>query len=225
MGDPSCDTVTEQYDLTGWLPGAMRRGAQAEELDPMREAAINAAISDNKILRAYWAAVWGEELVTTFNDLNTGYGQWDVKQEMLKQLQEGVILCSSDTCRWVDYSVPGNILFGYVAASADVPEDLSTLAGGILEVQDGTFNSENWTNLYEDPYDSAAVSFGYQLYSDYGPNITEEEFNNALTTDILESFQPIPEGFVPPFSPISQNNSYSIGYFDCFAENGCVDPD
>lgn len=121
--------------------------------------------------------------------------------------------------------MPGNILYGYVAASAYVPENLSRLAGGILEIRDDTADSKNWRNLYEDPYDSAAVSFGYQLYADYGSDITEEEFNNALTVDILESFQPTPRGFAPPFSPIPQSNSYSVGQFDCFPANGCIAPE
>ena len=229
QGDPACNHSSStqssgtQYDLTGWLPGAMRRGALAEELNPMREAAFNALMEEG-LTQSYWSTIWATELVTTFNTLNTRYGQWDVKREIKDQLREGIILCSGATCRWVDYSTPGNILYGFVAASAGVGEDLSRLAGGTLELIEGEAEWDNRGNSFEDPFDSAAVNFGYQLFEDFGPNMTNEEFFSALTVDILESFQPPPEGFVPHFPAGPQSNNYSVGAFDCFPENGCIAP-
>lgn len=81
-GSPWEQTCNEpQYDLTGWLPGAMRRGAQAEQLDLMRYAYI-AALTDDSDTTIIWAAVWLDEASTTFLDLNTKFGEWDVKREM-----------------------------------------------------------------------------------------------------------------------------------------------
>ena len=219
---------TKQYDLTGWLPGAMRRGAQAEELRPMRQLISNPIEDydkwswDSNIEFYSLAGAYLQELGTTFYNLNTGYGQWDVKREIEEIIGQGVTLCSGNTCRWVDYSVPGNILFGYVAASVGITPDVARQAGGLLEIKEGTAIWANRSNDFEDPYDSAAVNFGFQLYETYGSDITEEEFTAALTIDILDSFQPIPDTFTPPSSPIPQSNFYSADAFDCFPQNGCT---
>lgn len=223
-GSPWEQTCNEpQYDLTGWLPGAMRRGAQAEQLDLMRYAYI-AALTDDSDTTIIWAAVWLDEASTTFLDLNTKFGEWDVKREM-EVLGEGITLCSSDACRWVDYSVPGNILYGYVAASVGMPEDFSRIAGGILEILEGNFNPAFADNAFENPYDSIAVGFGYDLFEEYGPDITNSEFSAALTTDILVLFQPPPDTFSPPGPAQSQENSYSVQRFDCLASRDCIDPE
>src|SRR5690606_15407087 len=125
------------------------------------------------------------------------------------------ILCSnSGACRWVDYSTAGNILYGATAASVGVPRWLSTLAGGYLEVRDGTAKWENILNVFEDPYDSNAVYFGYDLYQSSGGKVTEEIFRNMLTNEILNSFQPPNEGFLPPFEPNHQPNQYPADRFD-----------
>lgn len=125
------------------------------------------------------------------------------------------ILCSnSGTCRWVDYSTAGNILYGATAADAGVPRWMSKLAGGLLEIKQRTVNWDNLWNLGEDPYDTKAVEFGYDLYENTGGNITEEAFRDALTDEILNSLQPPPEGFIPPFEAQPQSNAYSPDRFD-----------
>ena len=82
-------------------------------------------------------------------------------------LGEGLVLCGDAQCGWYDYSVPGNILYGFAAASVGVPLHYSLLAGGALEIKEGTAQLDNFYTLFEDPHDFAAVSFGYYLYGKY----------------------------------------------------------
>jgi hypothetical protein len=212
-----------QYDLTGWMPLVINRNLNSEELmkmrlyndwmqrDPGKKPAVTLPVM-----------LWANEVFGDFFSLNTGGGRWDIKLEMQEQFRTGPgkedsahILCSnSGICRWVDYSTAGNILYGATAASVGVPEWMSTLAGGLLELRDGTAKWENRTNVFEDPYDSNAVNFGYDLYKNSGGKVTEEIFRKMLTDEILNSFQPPNEGFSPPFEPNYQSNQYPADRFD-----------
>lgn len=51
------------------------------------------------------------------------YGPKNIKVAMLRDRGQGVTLCGNDGCRWVDYSTPGNILFGYAAEAAGMSEE------------------------------------------------------------------------------------------------------
>lgn len=212
-----------QYDLTGWMPLVINRNLSSEELikmrlyndwmqrDPGKKPAVTLPVM-----------LWANEVFGDFFSLNTGGGRWDIKLKMEKEFRVGPneedsahILCSnSGACRWVDYSTAGNILYGATAANVGVPRWMSTLAGGYLEVRTGTAKWENILNVFEDPYDSNAVNFGYDLYKNSGGKVTEEIFRNMLTDEILNSFQPPNEGFSPPFEPTHQPNQYPADRFD-----------
>ncbi|MCK6567047.1 MAG: polymorphic toxin type 44 domain-containing protein [Anaerolineales bacterium] len=229
-GERAGQEEERQYDLTGWMPLVMNRNIESPELADMK------IYNDQRQLKPYeliipgiqmpinsaFSALWVRELAGDFRTLNTGGGRWDIKLEMKEEFRNGTddedsahILCSnSGTCRWVDYSTAGNVLYGVTAADAGVPRWMSKVAGGLLELRDGTFKGENWWNMFEDPYDTNAVNFGYDLYESTGGNITEEAFRNALTDEVLNSFQPPPEGFVPPFEAQPQSNTYPADRFD-----------
>ena len=151
-----------------------------------------------------------------FWKLNTGEGLWDIKLRIRGRISDGIVLCSTSSCRWVDYSVPGNIKYGYIAALMGVPQVFSKAAGGFLEVKEGTANLDNLPTLLENPYDWAAVEFGYYLYDQFGRDITIAEFRNALTIDVLNSFQAPPAEFIIPGPAKSQTNTYPPGYFNYY---------
>ncbi len=113
----------------------------------------------------------------------------------------------------MDYSAPGNILFGFLSAARGISQHIAWAIGGLREqmdlVQKG--HAPNLTYLpawLDNPGDKAAVDFGFKLYNDYGSDITWDEFKSALTTDVLDSFQ-IPEPYPTPFQmPVPQKNTY-----------------
>jgi len=224
----------KQYDLTSWMPLVMNRNTISPELEDMeyyddwRHPKVYDFIYPGTFMpaRSIFSGLWLTELAGDFRTLNTGGGRWDIKLEMQKEFRTGTdekdaahILCSnSGTCRWVDYSTAGNVLYGVTAADVGVPRGISKLAGGLLEIWEGTVNWNNWRNLCEDPYDTKAVEFGYDLYKSTGGNITEDAFRDALTDEVLDSLQPPPEGFTPPFEAQPQPNAYLPDRFDHLEE-------
>ncbi|MCC7117226.1 MAG: hypothetical protein IT310_01775 [Anaerolineales bacterium] len=219
-----------QYDLTGWMPLAINRNIASPELadmeyyDDRRHLKLYDLIAPviTAPIRSVFSGLWVSELFGDFLSLNTGGGRWDIKLEMQDKFRNGMgdkdaahILCSnSGTCAWVDYSTAGNVLYGATAADVGIPRWMSKLAGGLLEIRDGTAKWENWWNAFEDPYDTSAVNFGYDLYENTEGVITEEAFRDALTDEVLNSLQSPPGGFKPPFEAQPQINHYPADGFD-----------
>jgi hypothetical protein len=155
-------------------------------------------------------------LLGPFYQLNGGGGQWDIKINMQERIGEGIVLCGSGGCAWVDYSTPGNIHFGFMAGVLSVPELLSQAAGGYLEIKDGTAELENWETLFENSQDWAAVQFGYDLFESFGADMTVTEFQKALTVETMKTFQPPPPSFPVPGLAQPQINHYPPKYFNYY---------
>ena len=163
-----------QFDITEWL---------AAEMD----------------YEAFWLSQYASCgydkrcLYITHLKLFGDYGKYDIKRSMLNNMGDAVVLCGSWTCKWVDYSAPGNIMYGYLSASRGVPNYVSWVAAGLLEAknayQDQTPYSGELSSWGDNPGDKAAVDFGYKLYEKYPDGITLEDFQSELTPQILEMFQ------------------------------------
>ena len=159
-----------------------------------------------------------DAMLGPFLELNGDYGRWDIKRNIQRDIAVGIILCGSDGCGWFDYSTPGNIHYGFIAAATGVPENLSMLAGGYLQVfKDRQFEWNWWSTAFEDPQDFAAVQFGYNLYETYGTEMTLDDFQTALTADIRDTFQPPIPAFQIPGPAQPQANWYpprAFNYYD-----------
>jgi|SaaInlV_200m_DNA_2_1039689.scaffolds.fasta_scaffold05267_3 hypothetical protein len=149
------------------------------------------------------------------------YGLYDIKREMQIEIGNAIVLCGSDGCGWVDYSAPGNIMYGYLSAARGVPQWTSWLAGGGLETKDlwaqEGFDSAleniqaNGSSWWDNPGDKAAVDFGYDLYDKYPDGMTVTNFKNELSVDVLDTFQSPP--MLPETPPREQRNVYPPGKF------------
>ncbi|MFZ1537191.1 MAG: polymorphic toxin type 44 domain-containing protein [Chromatiaceae bacterium] len=203
-----------QYDMTAWLVSEMVSNVNGTEM-----AAMEAVLDQPQPINMSGPFVivvdtrYLQMLIGPFYQLNKTYGLWDFKQKM-EDLGGGVILCGSSECVWVDYSTPGNIHYGYIAAAIGVPKQLSQGAGGFLEVSSPTGEPGGVSTLFENPEDWAGVDFGYQLYDSFGDDMTLAEFQSALTTDVSEGLQRPPSTFEPPWPAKPQENHYPLGFFD-----------
>jgi hypothetical protein len=204
MRNPNCDVEEQneggspQYDVTEWLVGTMDS---------------EVAWLDTFVSCSWWDKVC---LYRSHFNLFSDYGKYDVKRTMQNTLGDAVTLCGGWGCKWVDYSAPGNILYGYLSASRGVPKIFSWVAAGGLEY----YNSEKlgqpytgtWSSWGDNPGDKAAVDFGYKLYEMYPDGITLEDFKLALTSDLLNSFQQPSNTPGIPAHP-SQSSGYPYGFF------------
>ena len=145
--------------------------------------------------------------------------RWDVKDEMQFQLSESFRLCSRYACHWYEYSVLGNILYGFTGTEADFTELELRIGAGYAEARDPeNKDRRNWPGIRpiaylpperrpyccDDPQDHHAVGMGIEMSRRCGADVTTREFQ-ALLVDYhegLASGTPI-QGPVPgwPHAP------------------------
>ena len=201
----------DQTDVTEWLANELNTQLGDDDLaNPMGECVTGGfECTYGKI-----GGLYGSHL-----NLFGNYGKYDIKRKMQGIRNGSVVICGQEGCRWVDYSAPGNIMFGYLSAARGVEQGVSWLAGGALEIRDwatdGRKNGLPYTGEFssygDNPGDKAAVDFGYSLYEQYPNGFELTDFQAALTTEVLATFQG--PSVSPNIPALPQSNSYPGGYF------------
>ncbi|HUW94651.1 MAG TPA: polymorphic toxin type 44 domain-containing protein [Anaerolineae bacterium] len=147
-----------------------------------------------------WLALW----VRRVADDHT----WDFKDQIYSKLGDAVMLRrSGDAYGWYEYSVPGNINFGYAGRAAGFPAlalhlgasfaeitDLAHKEGGeatclIPGIPDGAcpsllevyLNPEWQSTLYDNPPDWGSVEFGVQLWEQHPVGLTLDQLASFLS--------------------------------------------
>lgn len=135
-----------------------------------------------------------------FYNLNCTGCVYDMKQTIRTEKGRMIMLCGSSECDWFDYSTPENIHYGYLAASAGIPQVTSDIAGGILETvtffEEG-IHSGSFRYWGENAEDAIAVRLGYALFDAFGDDLTVAEFQAGLDVfwDVLQ--RPHPDLIMP----------------------------
>ncbi len=167
--------------------------------------------------------------------------RWDFKVKIQQELGKTIMLCHTEGCEWFEYSVPGNIHYGYVGRAAGF--DLRTLHFGasIAEITDPNHWEELkafarillitrhyanlhlfcrlnlyvhyswWQTGFDDPTDFAAVELGSALYDRARTCVTLADFQT-----LLASYSPQLMHMPPPADPYKPPNvwPYPLGHFD-----------
>jgi hypothetical protein len=142
-----------------------------------------------------------------FYNLVQDRAKWDFKHKIRAELgTEAFVLfhgLKRSEYRWYEFSVAGNISFGYVGRASGVPGDVLHYGAGWAEVKDPSHKDDTWCyldcssvlcgsyyvkqdwikTLFDDPQDSAAVEVGIKMYDLYGGQfMTYANFQSALKT-------------------------------------------
>ena len=158
---------------------------------------------------------------------------WDFKHTIEARLGEGITLCSRRECQDnIEYSVPGNIHFGYVAGEAGYSDMITQLGAGHAEITDPAHdpNSPHYTGPYEgkigfmsgagglgfnfgdDPNDWQAVQFGLHLYNRYRGGLTMLQFKRELAR-YMDNFSHHSPDNIEVASDVATQWPYPLGYF------------
>lgn len=161
---------------------------------------------------------------------------WDFKHKIKVDLGEGITLAGETD---LEYSVPGNIHFGFVAGEAAYAATVVHLGADQAEITDPAHDPEraaeagveyvgpyepsgkfgwSWDSgfsvmLGDDPLDHAAVNFGLMLYYKYGRNPSQAAFEQELA-GALATFARHAPSSNPVSEQVSRDWPYPIGYFD-----------
>jgi hypothetical protein len=176
----------------------------------------------------------GRELFSSL----VGHGQiWDFKHRILARLGPGITLCSNRECSdEIEYSVPGNVHFGFVGREASYPGSFIHLGAAGAERDDPShvLGHPKYTpyegnrgliwgtsglslNLGDEQMDHQAVQFGIHLYNKYGRGLTLSQFRSELGHFMKSFATEIPQGIVA--EDTARDWPYWVGYFKPFPED------
>jgi hypothetical protein len=160
-----------------------------------------------------------------FEELVGDGKRWDLKDKMRRELDDSFMLCGTSNCYWFEYSVLGNILYGYVGAQAGFSEIELRLGAGYAEARDPENRARfNWPAIhpiaylpeerrpyyYDDPFDYRAVGMGIAMSRRYGDNVTMQAFQALMT-----EYQQLMARGAPNYAPVvGPGAPYGAGYFD-----------
>ena len=175
---------------------------------------------------------------SSFMSLVKDHATWDFKHEIKKRLGTGITLCAGSNCQNdIEYSVPGNIHYGFVARQAGYMPSMTNAGVGVAEVidpahdpdrasrvgvehvpYDGTWGLESGPlgisfNFGNNPKDHQAVELGIRMFNQYGVDMTYSEFLSTLQSGIssLDRHSPYPNSVSPE---IAKKWPYPVGFFD-----------
>ena len=231
----------DHRDLTSWLVREVGANANGPEVGMIR--------TYNKLADSYYGQ--GEQYRSSaallfgiaayeWRELVKDGARWDFKDQIKDKLEgETVMLCHSGGCEWFEYSVPGNIHYGYVARAAGFSLETLHLGASVAEIMDpahreeariiGKYfvnvhvplpclieqldmyvNFEWWRAGFDDPTDYAAVELGGRLFDRARYDVRMGDFK-ALLRAYASRLMHMPAPTEPYFNPAWP---YPLGYFD-----------
>jgi hypothetical protein len=161
-----------------------------------------------------------------FYELVKDHGPFDPKHKIKAYLGEGITIGDQDD---IEFSDPGNILYGFVGASIGYVDQILYMGAGIAEITDPAHDPATakkvgvdfvpFTGDVAPPYygdshgDHNAVAFGIYLYKVFGMGLTLSTFRSAFSQSSsgLDRHQ---AASWPVLPGISRNWPYAVGYFD-----------
>jgi len=182
--------VPGDRDLTNWLYRELIAAVRTPEVTTLRFLALQSQAVFQAMALEGWASLVRDR------------HRWDFKHRIQRVLESKAIVFrkTDDTPYAVEYSVPGNIFYGYVGRSI-FPGSLLHLGAGYAEGTDPShIGEEHWYPLivygvcvfdfylnprylatwFDDPEDYRTVEFGIQLWENHGESLTEAQLVEEL---------------------------------------------
>ena len=243
----NCEPLNPR-DLTRWLHNEMTWNAKnhwsVKFMKAENDLALQNFIKGNESLREcnkelallYFsqATVAHGSALTVFYFMVKDGGPWDFKDEIGTRLGPGITICTSNSNCFndIEYSVPGNIHYGYIGLAAGFTSAEIKFGAGWAEKNDPSHNPKNpaysgpylggedFSNYDEDEWnygdetrDNTAVTLGIKMWKKSQENLSYEEFMTIMGEKIsgLDRCTPSPE-------TVSSDDKkawpYTVGYFN-----------
>jgi len=151
----------------------------------------NAAINDIRTANSFPLPIAKTYAYPAFEKLVGDGKTWDFKDKIQDELGNSFRLCSRYKCNWYEYSVIGNILYGYIGKYAAFSGIEIRGGAGYAEARDpenrgnyntpfGYFPRDRIRTGFDDPKDHHAVGMGMEMYRQYGTGVTIRDFQALL---------------------------------------------
>jgi hypothetical protein len=170
----------------------------------------------------------------TFREQVKNGARWDFKDEIGIQLGQGVTFCGPSKCyNDIEYSVAGNIFYGYIGRASGFPWWEIKGGAGWAEKNDPSHNPKSSEYVPDAPlgevdtsssdpvawdfgdemHDNAAVTLGIKLWDNHGASLTLTQFMSEFNSFVGQLQRHAPrvravDGMTARYWP------YPVGYFN-----------
>jgi len=107
------DPNRDHRNLTDWLIRTLNANAVSSAILPIRMAHFPWS-GHTEVLKTPAKAI----AYKLWYDLVRDGGRWDFKDKIRSEIGKKLMLCDDQECGWYEFSVPGNIHYGYVGVAA-----------------------------------------------------------------------------------------------------------
>jgi len=196
-------------DLTLWLHKEMRANVDSPEARAIRSLLVDTGpivTSSNAKYKAAGIRLW--------NSLVADSCRWDFKHAIWERLGDPIMLrhlaspSGEGGYHWYEYSVPGNIFFGWMGMAVGLSDNFLHLGAGYAEMVDPAHQerqdcdittkvpipnlatgepetnvciNRDWVSTgLDEPGDWWNVEFGIRLYKTYGPHLSYTDLLSFL---------------------------------------------
>jgi RHS repeat-associated protein len=225
--------INDARDLTQWLYNEMIWNARNDP-DVKRMQVLNVLSEMNACLDDItYLLDKGLAFTTFFYKVRNG-APWDFKDEIGLKIGPGITLCTSSQCHNnIEFSVPGNIFYGYIGMASEFRAAELKWGAGWAEKHDPSHNPNkhdeyvgpyngvtdqsspnpiDW-NLGDEPRDNVAVTLGMRMWIQHKDQLTLSQFKSMLGLVIAQLDHHAPRK--RPVDPaVASNWPYPVGYFN-----------
>jgi RHS repeat-associated protein len=200
---PTLPIDSDDRDLTDWLIRQLNANLSAPSTADIRRLNFEGVVPD--VLQWVFNCPTTVDVVDRAAGKALAFAYWihlvkdraryDYKHAIKAKMGESIRLCYQTGCEWLDYSVPGNINYGYTgraagftgfelhsgASYAEVCDPAHSLADKLCPVDgSGYFNTDWALTAFDDPTDYTAVELGIELYSRNPSGVNRDDFERLL---------------------------------------------
>jgi hypothetical protein len=207
--DETWKFIQDDPDLTYWLFDELKEGFQNPDVNLVRVHITYLGIHGrNPAEYALGGLMW--------RALVRDKARYDFKHKIREEMRTTILFRRNDgRPLWSEYSVPGNIFFGYIGsyvgfagwgthAGAGYAEAADPAHKPIRNVCDRLYlNPQWWGSLFDDPLDYQAIELGINLWRKYGQSLSLHQ----LKTEIENNYSKLSS---PPAMPPLQSGTGEI---------------
>jgi RHS repeat-associated protein len=209
--------IHDDRDLTFWLFDELKKGMENSDIQLIRSLNRTGLTPNAPATLAmhYWIA------------LVRNRARYDFKHAIQDMMGETILFRSNEGMPiWAEYSLPGNIFFGFMSNYIGFPDYVVHAGAGAAQLADHFRDNRpicailpTVPYLFDDPGDYRSVQFGSDLHRKYGRSLTLFQFRDELEQNQHQF--PLPpqlpgQGNTPAYGWINSRGGwpYQVGRFN-----------
>lgn len=182
----------DERDLTPWLFAELKTAIYNRDILFISTLVGVKSLPSESVHPSVGYGSYGAAMIM-WRQLVRDRARYDFKHQILRELNRTILFRTENgNLLWSEYSLPGNIFFGYIGTRIGFPGWLTHAGAGFAEAVDPAHEKirnicgiaylppSRIPTLGDDPADYRSVEFGIELWKKYGASLSLPQFRREL---------------------------------------------